>query len=277
MDLHCEGAGANTDGANSMANQSSLHHFETTLRPRGVTLVELLVVISIIGVLMAILLPAVQAARESARSVDCMNRLKQLGLAIQNVASEGGGDGGDFQHMGHVTEGQNHNVNSYLWQCPSDYPPDSTRTTDGFSRSLSYLKVLSGTARNELEMATQRNGFYGIQDLRMVYDGTSNTVAIADGIEGIDGLNMDGTDFVDHYFFGPELSNEFGSTGVPVNSLKRADIDFGGKEISFGSNHRGGINAVFLDGHTRFISQHISPEAWKSLGTYAGADYTSDY
>src|SRR3954451_13552539 len=51
---------------------------------RGFTLIELLVVIAIIAVLIALLLPAVQAAREAARRAQCINNLKQLGIAMHN-------------------------------------------------------------------------------------------------------------------------------------------------------------------------------------------------
>ena len=72
------------------ANSSPLRSHSGSTSKSGFTLVELLVVIAIIGVLISLILPAVQAAREAARRIHCVNNSRQLAIATSNFESATG-------------------------------------------------------------------------------------------------------------------------------------------------------------------------------------------
>jgi len=117
------------------------------MRPlrRGFTLIELLVVIAIIAVLIALLLPAVQSAREAARRAQCVNNLKQLGLAVHNYISQQGtlplGDyfpsGTAFSAKG--VQGNGANEWSYGWPVAILAQIEQQSLYNAYNFSFSYI------------------------------------------------------------------------------------------------------------------------------------------
>ncbi|MEO8497491.1 MAG: DUF1559 domain-containing protein, partial [Planctomycetota bacterium] len=219
----------------------------TGLRRRGVTLVELLVVISIIGILVALLLPAVQAAREAGRRIQCANHLHQMVIAAQNYHDSFRTFPSGFVLPNQVmwsglllpqleqstiydtldfgapwSSGPNAAACSTLlsvFRCPSAPVAEHTSVQGIADRvPCTYLACATGLMRNEsgpppTAGGSNLDGIFFLNSrvkLRDVLDGTSSTVSIGESLfdTNVRGIDHGGTvHIVDHWYIGSPLIN----------------------------------------------------------------------
>lgn len=287
-------------------------------RKRGFTLVELLVVIAIIGILVALLLPAVQAAREAARRIQCGNNLHQMAIAAQNYHDTNRTFPAGFilpnqtfwsamllpqleQNTIYDTlnfsatwsSGPNAAACSTLipmFRCPSAPVAEHTSVQGIVDRvPCTYLACGTGLTRNESGVSplagdSNMDGIFFINSdigIRDILDGTSTTVAIGEALfdTGIRGIDHGGTvHIVDHWYIGSpnlyraDVSETIGSTAVPINRIFDESAFIDEKELCFSSQHPGGAQVAFADGHVSIVNETIDAAVWSALGTRAHSD-----
>ena len=284
--------------------------FPSRRRPSGFTLVELLVVIAIIGILVALLLPAVQAAREAARRVSCLNNVVQLNLAVHSYEFH-------FEHLpagvtnpdGPIrSEPQGKHVSWIVQILPYMEQNQLARRFDQEAGAYADKNAVVRTAQiNSLQCPSDphhdttddnkvaRSGYAGCHhdaeapidednhgllflNSKVRYadidDGSAATLLVAEALTHPDRLGwVSGTRATLRNTSVLEQSGPYLATNAAGNAAGEDDKKLSATFVGgFGSYHPGGVNAGFADGSARFLSWNTEAAVLRQIGNRADGE-----